>query len=720
MKKTPIPDRNGISFRLWAIIVGIAIYLLVFFAVPFEPYVNLGGNSLTRGWFFWYLLFPDDFFATWLGPDGTVSLADRIPILLTTCLCLMAATGMGGLCLTVGGIVRRLSSLETWVFSTVVGLSLFSLLVLGIGCCGNLNDMKSVCFATGFAALGFCFFCLLRFYSSTDTKMEKAHKGIETRKGITSVLYEKKISFFIILPIFSVCLVLGGMIPSTDYDVLSYHLPGAREFVESGYIGFLPHNVYANMPFGAEMFAVWGIALTGKSLTGALIGKTIISATTILTALGVYTFGRRFFSEAAGLIGMVLYLTTPWIFYVSTTGLIDSVVGMYTFFALYAVSMEYGTSIVDRREDQSNLSRQYIFLAGFLAGSAAACKYPAVLFIVAPLGIWFLAVALKSKERKYYAITTVLIFFLAVFLACGGWFVKNWYYTGNPVYPLGYSLFGDSTGTWNSEVDARWIRVHSPHEFGPSAFLDGCWNVAMRSPWNSPIIVPLCLLVFVVVLPTKQKRLLQLLAVWLLFVFLAWWLLTHRIDRFWLVTIPILSVFAGVGSTFCAEKLWKRTLWSLMTIACVYGFLVGTAPAPGKINHYLASVHSVHSRMPWPTWFNAHPPRGKILLVGEAKSFLFDVPVLYNSCFNETPLSRVALSANPAAELNRLNIEYILVDWSEIRRFRSPGNYGYSEVVQEKLFDRLVAAGVLRRFCPTEDFENHLAIVYKVESYQAQ
>ena len=35
--------------------------------------------------------------------------------------------------------------------------------------------------------------------------------------------------------------------------------------------------------------------------------------------------------------------------------------------------------------------------------------------------------------------------------------------TGNPTYPLLYSVFDGKT--WNAEKDARWNRVHRPHDF---------------------------------------------------------------------------------------------------------------------------------------------------------------------------------------------------------------------------------------------------------------
>ena len=42
-------------------------------------------------------------------------------------------------------------------------------------------------------------------------------------------------------------------------------------------------------------------------------------------------------------------------------------------------------------------------------------------------------------------------------------------------------------------------------------------------------------------------------------------------------------------------------------------------------------------------------------------------------------------------------VDYVLVDWNWIDRYRAPGNYGYAEFVQPGVFRALQDAGVLRQ-----------------------
>ena len=686
--------------------LGVAIYLCFFFAAPFKPYQSPEGVGPNRAFFFSYLLLPDEFFSTWLGPESTVSFSDRMPILLTVVFCIASATGIGLFFLTVTRVARKLSALETWIFATVLGLSFYSVLMLRLGLRGDADNISGVRFLTGFGALAFGFLCSLRAYWEAYDLQGPEPPPENTEQKFRRWPPLKISAFFLVLPIFSILLILGGMIPSTDYDVLSYHMAGTREFFESGRIDFMPHNVYANMPFGTEMFFLWGMALTGNAFTGTMVGKTLIAVTTMITALGIYAFGRRYFSETAGLVGMTLYMTTPWIFYVSTVGLVDTVVGMYAFFAIYAVMLLRDTS-----------GRNLIFLAGFLAGSAAACKYPAMLFVVFPIGVYLL---LKSRTREVSGFVPLLIFAAAVLISCGGWYLKNWFYTGNPVYPLCFSIFGDSTGTWTHPIDARWTRVHAPHGFGVDRFLHDFLSVGLTSPWNGPLTIPFCGLLLLVVptAKTQARSIIAALMVWLVFFFATWWLLTHRIDRFWLPAMPALCVLAGVGAAWSPDVRWNRVLNVFIAITTVYCFLVSGSPAPGKLNRYFASLDSIRKdpgvSTSWAVGFNEHPPEGKILLIGEAKAFLYDVPVLYNSCWNETPLKEIVEPGEPAEEFRKRNIAFVLVDWSEIRRFRSPGNYGYSEFVHQDVFDRLVADGVLERYLPNKELAESPTAVYRV------
>jgi hypothetical protein len=93
------------------------------------------------------------------------------------------------------------------------------------------------------------------------------------------------------------------------------------------------------------------------------------------------------------------------------------------------------------------------------------------------------------------------------------------------------------------------------------------------------------------------------------------------------------------------------------------------------------------------------------MLVGDAQVFNVAVPVLYNTCFDDCnfeQMLRDRTTDDRREELRRQRISHVLVDWIELRRYRSPGNYGYSDYVTPELLQtEFVATGLLRPV-PTE------------------
>lgn len=251
---------------------------------------------------------------------------------------------------------------------------------------------------------------------------------------------------------FVIAIAAGSVLPPWHFDTREYHAQVPKEWYQQGEVDFMPHNVYGNMPLGAEMHAIVGSNLMYGEQNwwwGALIGKAVIGCYAPLTALALFAFGRRFLSQTAGAISAFIFISTPWIAHVSTSGLIDGASAFYLFAAFYSMMIWY-EQLRLRQSSSADL-----FLPGFLAGSAVACKYPAVLFVVFPGCI---AAACLPFGKLH--IRPVVTFTLAVALACGLWFGKNLVLAENPTYPLLYKLFGGKTRT--VEKDVQWTTAHGP------------------------------------------------------------------------------------------------------------------------------------------------------------------------------------------------------------------------------------------------------------------
>jgi hypothetical protein len=477
-------------------------------------------------------------------------------------------------------------------------------------------------------------------------------------------------------------------------------LQAPKEFFQNGRIAFLPHNVYANMPLGSEMFSLASMVLLGDWWYGALAGKGIIAACSLLAATGLYAAGRRLFSPGAGILAALIYLALPWTGYESQRGLIDVAMGSYLFLAVYAMLIESPSG-----------SRSYA-VPGYLAGAAAACKYPALLLVALPIAVW---VMIRLRSLNWAAmIRQLVVFSLALMAGCGLWLAKNWAATGNPTYPLLYSMFDGRN--WSPEQDQQWNRAHRPKDFSVPTLLGDLGRVGLRSDWLSPLVIPLAGLAL---LRRRERRTMLTLAAFFVYVIGAWWLTTHRIDRFWIPALPLLCLLAGGGGLWSAERLWQATLRVLLVFGLASGVLLAASETFSG-GHFLVELarlrHDPERVGVWCDYFNSHVKQGKVLLVGEAQAFDYEVPVDYSTCFNRNLLETLAVgrtSREIHAELIAREITYVFVNWSEIARYRRPGNYGFTEFIQPELFARLVHDGVLE---PLPTFPGVAGAGYRVVS----
>lgn len=685
---------------------GLLIYEQWFFAQPLNELTRDGVAPARSAFFLFLLTAASDVWADrWFGAGGAV-LFDRTAIALAAALILAVGWAAGRIALRLTGIDRHLTRLEHFVFATGVGLNLLSLGTLGLGLAGAVRSLPSVLVA-GVAIVGASAWLAWR-----DRQAGRALQPLNPLRPS-----DRRSAWWLVLAIpFVLVTLLGGMLPASDFDVREYHLQAPKEFFLTGRIEFLPHNVYANMPLGTEMHSLLGMILLGDWWSGALVGKTVQACFAPLTALGLLAAGRRWYSTRTGVLAAIIYVSTPWIVHVSTAGLVEGAAAFYAFAAVYAWMLWRDEQAAAPAENSAG----HLLLTGFLAGSAVATKYPAALFVVVPL---LVLVLWRGRPRR---VRWATLFLLAVLAGCGPWLAKNAWFTGNPTYPLLYNVFGGSG--WTPQQNARWQAAHRPPNFeifgdgtakgshGTRNLADSLAEVVVRSPWLNFVTWPLAI---VALLTGARRRNVALLWCYLLFVLTAWWLFTHRIDRFWVPALPIASLLAGIGATVFARRSWYGVVAVALLLALSYDFaVVATNTGPGSSNRFfvpLAELRRDPERVtPWQQWLNQHTPTGKqVLSEGDAQVFDLEVPVIYHTAFDESPLMLRIAGKTPAERRAALgDLAYVYVNWGEIARYRSPGNYGYTEQVQPAVLEELVRQGILGP--PLEEFQSSGVEIYPV------
>lgn len=625
-----------------------------------------------------------------------------------------------------------------------------------------------------------------------------ANQAVQTTFSIKKKSPEKLVIVFqlILVTIFGLFYLFAATQPIFEYDAVEYHLQGAREIYESGGISFSSNNVYTNMPLGAEMFYVVGFNLVRDIgfnhdnilRLGSLVGKTIITSFVFLTSLGLFTLSIRLFHNiSVALWASVVYLSLPGVFEVYFNGLNDGLLGFVTLaiFYLFVLRIQQINSILT---SPPKVSRNLLYpILGCFIGFAFSIKYTGVVFVGIPTLIvlvliewnynrshnFFISGNLQDKissqpvfpsesfgalrqPRKNLSVLTALLLVLAVSLLFGsGWYIRNISSTGNPVYPLAYSLFGDSTGCWNDSIDKRWKKVHYPHNFDLRALSRAVSESFCEDSMVSPFFLFYGIVAFPIVILGKNKinendgkrnmstlnsstiSLLRTVSCLTIIFWCIWFLFTHRLARFLLPITPFIALF--LGENFVRnQKIHSKVVRSIYVILILLNFLYSgiiidflgqgrVAPlrslerditrfSPESIYLNICSESSISNEVN-----NLLSPKisSKLLLVGEAKAFMYRIPILYSTCWNDSPLveiladsvnydsyGMIAEVTNPRRVLQKFHfygIKYILVDFSELSRFRSKGNYGFNNTeITKDLFHKLLKCKIIR----TLDFQN--------------
>ena len=674
MKRSPL--------ILPAIIAAQAVWLAWFLLVPLP---NTGAYRIRR---VDLILTADRTLRDGLGNlSHLANLPQRLPIVGTSLL-------IAGACLAVGlnlarwlGVGTRVARWERVALGFGLGSTILSVLTLIIGRTLGLNP--------GWVRVGLGAVIGAGLVGEALPYWRQSFRPASDPTVPPRWSVGRMLGFAAIVGPFVVLMGLGAMLPTIEFDALEYHLQGPKEYYLDGQIAFLPHNVYTSMPAGSEMLHLLSMEVRDDWWLGALAGQEIIAWFALAAAVLIGASTTRIIgSTRAGWFASVVYLTTPWIFRAGTTPFVEGPL-CFGHAALVWAVVRLGWFRPHPGEPTSATIRAGL-LVGLLAGGALAIKYPALVSAVLPAGLVVGIVALRARS-----IRLVGGFLLGLGLVVTPWLVKNVLDTGNPVYPLVWSVFGGTE--WDAVREARWQGAHGSKPVAVGLLSASIVDVAGRSDWQSALYVALGPLAW---LGTRGRRANWALAAYAGYLFLTWWTLTHRLDRFWLPMLPPLAVLAGQGADALAG--WSRgaMIWLGLLLAGSIGanltLCATELSGPTAWTGDLATVRAQTALDGTPSLARLDellPPDAHPLVIGQAGTFGLRHRPTYNTVFNRDIFETIAqgqpLDALRQSLLER-GITHIYVDWGEIDRYRSPGNYGFTNFETSALFEELVRAGILR------------------------
>ncbi len=587
---------------------------------------------------------------------------------------------------------------ERLLFATALGLGLSAYATLGVGMLGLLRRNLFWALTALMLTVGY-----LPLVETIKQAAAAARRWMRSWGRFEQAL---AIGAGALVLIWLVC----AATPVMDYDTLEYHLGAPGEYYEAGRVQFLPHNVYANLPAHVGMLYLEGIILSGGKAGGMGAALMMQMLFGLLAAGAVGALAARFVRRDAGLLAAVFFLCCPLVVVTIVRGHITLARCFYKAVAVLGV---LGWLYGDRKDRSAELS--YLILGGLCCGLAVAVKYSALL-LCAPLGASVLLVSSVRGKSWARRLAPPAILAGCALLAVLPWLARNLAATGNPFFPLLYGVFGAEG--WSAAQAAKFASAHAPPPriagllLEVWRFLTSYWG-AMARGFTSPLAVlfiPLLLVPIAERLRGTRSRSAglrlapaALLAAWWVVFTLLWGLLTHRIARFLAPSLLLLCILSAAG--FCVGADRKRAghvcrtavMLGLLYAVCLQGSIAYFWGGPGAVffgEGLLDTARRIGLTIPFKKmtsyaeaveWVNdpQNVASGQaVMLVGEARTYPFDRPVLYSVVFNDHPIEPALELASrdlPSAveKLRSTGATHVLVNWFELRRLATSYSHSY-------------------------------------------
>jgi hypothetical protein len=568
----------------------------------------------------------------WIGTpynsDGFGSAGNAIYAIGLGILVLFLSVGLGSKLLRIFPMLEWTNT-EFFCLTKTFGLGIVAYFIFAMGLVGLIQPIHLL--------------CLLVFIILIIRK-EQSHiidRFIQLTRNVLDIWHKtgfsKRILVFIGSSIFILTL-LQSLTPPFNYDALMYHLQGPRLFLEAGRILPIYDNWLTFYPYTGEMINLFGLAFGSD-----VFAKLIHFSSLILIIASSFALAKRLFSATAGELSAVILTGIPVLFLWGSQANNDLTLVLYQLLAVFLFLLWI-------QKSQSG----FLILSGVMLGLALGSKYLAF----SGLGILGLTIWINCwdfSNRKFFfskAIKNSAILGGAAILVALPWYLKNFLWTGNPVYPFYlpnplvdpvqlslWTSYMNSYGTGKQWMD--YLLLPANLYLKPGTF----------STWFGVIDIPSPIFLLAFLYPfsirkfcNENKKTIHILA-FITFMQFVIWAVGSQQTRFLFPIYPGLSILA------CGFLLWlgdkktygKRIVYSISAVILLVSLTIVSAASlsvnPFKIltggETKIEFLSRMVSDFPAMQYIQANLPKdSRVLMLWDGQSYYCDarcVPDLFQS-----------------------------------------------------------------------------------------
>jgi len=448
------------------------------------------------------------------------------------------------------------SFLESSLFGLAIGLAIITYAVIGFGLVGLLNRWVINLFFIGMFALTY------DEIGNIIYQIKDKFKALPTLK-IPSL----EIVLLLVLALQIFFNLLGASVLPSGWDSLGEHLAKAKEWNRLHRLASIP---YINRAQWAQPFNVgilYGMALFLKD---AILAQLIHFAFGLLTTVGVYSLGKRYFSHRVGLISAAIFYTVPIISFMSITAYVDLGLTFYTFFAFYALVNWVSSG-----------KKGWLLISAIISGLALGSKYAGLpLTVILSSGIllggWFI-----RKEKSWRIVKDFFIFIALAGLVGSFWYVRAYFIGAYSIFGMwqGYLLrfWRGIKGIWTSGFFN--LGVSQP-AFAldlslPQRIISLSWDVSMHSGtsygYGAIGILFLALLPLFLFPRFRRRRLIKFMLFYSAVYFIFWAVLAP-VPRYIMPILPLSGIMIGylIEQIPSSSKFFKRCFYTILILTFLF------------------------------------------------------------------------------------------------------------------------------------------------------
>lgn len=576
------------------------------------------------------------------------------------------------------------SPLESFCFSTVLGFGVLAYITFLFGLLGWL--FKPLFYVVLLIPIAISYKKIIALVR------EMFQRGQDTfKEWADNANYLHFVLFFVILFSIGISLILS-LTPPKFFDIVGYHLAIPNQYVIMGKISYFPYSALSNYPFLIHMLFTMALLLKGDILANMM---SFIFFPITLTAL--YSICRRYWSPPSSLYAVTIASTIPSAMQMATMAMVDIPFACFLLLALFSLIVYL-----------QSFSKKWLVTSSIFCGLTLGIKYTAFFYALGLLSLLLIMYTLINKQGIKRTAIALLIFISLAIIISSPWWIKNYIYTGNPLFPMFYKYLGGKN--WSYPQESR-LRASTENkvirDFNVHSLLEIPWTWTVEAErfgivGGSPGIIFLVFfpLLFIYL---KKEKFIQILLLYSFLYFIIW-LLTFQQGRFALAMLFCLAIIIGYSFSMLLSSIkayWRFILAALLLFLMVINVAILfwdqkriIDPLPYLLGletkeQYLSRAIQAYPAM---NYINSHLSKEVVILfIGETRNFYCKRRCISPSAHDIQPIIPILRNAQNAEQaahmLQQKEITHILFNQKETTRLQKyfPATFGWTADDKERL-----------------------------------